>query len=103
MKPMKMTLFLSMDMSKFKINMAFTICTLFLAEVVHASTFCVTTPLELYFALNDTATNGESDMIKIAEGIYSINSFSLVYNGSNDLNLEISGGWINLENDLCGQ
>ena len=76
---------------------------IFLVQKSYAEHFCVTTPIELLFALSDAASNGQSDLIKIAEGNYSITSFNLVYNGIKDFDLEISGGWAPLAGEACGQ
>jgi len=79
------------------------IALLILPHQVLSATFCVTSAIDLFFALGDADGNNESDHIKIADGNYQINAFNLVYDGINDFDLEISGGWSTLNADPCGQ
>ncbi len=70
---------------------------------LHAETFCVSNGEELRTAINIADSNGESDVIKLKTGVYDVLNSGLRYSGVNENHdLEISGGWIAVNNDECG-
>src|SRR5436190_7587957 len=72
-----------------------------LAPTAHAvaTSFCVGTSAELQAALDQSATDGVDDVIKIRSGTYAPTTGSIAFayfNSSDDTSLTISGGWSNL-------
>ena len=81
------------------------------ATPLSAAEFCVTTATELQSALTTAATNGQSDHIKLAVGIYtapSTDGFSydagyLPGDIGDNHALTVSGGWTEFFGNACGQ
>jgi len=82
------------------------VCGLVTAAPATATTFCVTDSTELQNALAAAESNGQSDVIEVAEGTYTAPSGGFTYTASaatdDDTNLEISGGWFGLGNPCQG-
>ncbi len=72
------------------IGVLFIVAVLLICWSVNAEEFCVGTAIELTDALNQAETNGESDIIKIQQGIYSGN-FS--FNSNQNMNISLLGGY----------
>lgn len=75
-------------------------------DCASAATFCVHTSAQLQAALTTAETNGENDIIKVAEGSYTAPAGGFDYqayaqSGSDDYDLEISGGWYDAFGFAC--
>ena len=76
--------------------------------VAEAASFCVTSASELQAAFDTAENNGESDIIRIAEGGYTAPSGGFLFapniNGGIDENsdIEIIGGWTEFLGTPCG-
>ncbi len=68
-----------------------------------ASEICVTSAVGLEFALAAAEQNGQSDVIKVAQGVYDAPLLGFSYFSSENFDLSISGGWTELSGDPCGQ
>ncbi|MFV0543615.1 MAG: hypothetical protein ACK5L8_08020 [Marinicella pacifica] len=68
-----------------------------------ATEFCATTSAGLEFALAASEANGESDVIRIAEGAYDAPVGGFYYDSHENYDLEISGGWSEFFGNACGQ
>ena len=90
-------------MKKCYLTQVFLYGTLLLASAVHADTFCVTTTQELYDALETADSNGQSDVIRIAEGAYTVSGEGFNYESSESFDIDISGGWSAFFGNPCGQ
>jgi len=71
-------------------------------EQSRSATFCVKNSMELDAALQTAGLNGESDLIKIANGTYISDGTGFGYNGPIDFDIEISGGWSLFLGNFCG-
>lgn len=68
-----------------------------------AAEFCATTSAELESALLSADNNGQSDSIKIAEGVYDAPIGGFNFNSFENFDIEISGGWREFFGNPCGQ
>jgi len=90
-------------MKKYVLNGTVCCGLLLLSAVLHADVFCVTTTQELYDALDTADSNGQSDEIRIAEGVYMVDGAGFNYESSESFAIDISGGWSAFFTNPCGQ
>jgi len=74
------------------------------AQPLLAATFCATTSAQLEAALATAAGNGQHDAIRVHIGNYDVSNVDLVYDpsGTEDFDLDISGGWVTFFENPCG-
>lgn len=76
------------------------------AGAAQAATLCASNGAELQAALNTAAGNGQADEIRLAIGTYDVpvsGTFSFSPAGTQDHDIEISGGWSEFFDNPCGQ
>jgi len=74
-----------------------------LNQSVNATEYCVTTSAGLEFALTVSEANGQSDIIRIAEGAYDVPVGGFYFDSDENYDLDISGGWSAFLSNPCGQ
>ncbi|KAA3641737.1 MAG: hypothetical protein DWP95_06215 [Proteobacteria bacterium] len=72
-------------------------------QQVVAAEFCATTSAGLEFVLAAAEANGQSDIIRIAEGSYDAPVGGFDFNSNENFDLTISGGWSEFFGNACGQ
>jgi len=68
-----------------------------------AAEFCATSSAGLQLVLAAAENNGESDVIRIAEGAYDAPVGGYYFDSDENFDLEISGGWSEFFGNPCGQ
>lgn len=69
---------------------------LLLCAPVCAFDYCVDDATALQTILDEAATNGEDDHIRLVQGFYSVPSGGFEYEALDSRDLEISGGWVGI-------
>jgi len=76
------------------------ICTI---QPVTATEYCATNSAGLEFALAASEANGQSDIIRIAEGSYDVPVGGFYFDSNENFDLTLSGGWTEFFGNACGQ
>ncbi len=76
---------------------------LLIASPSWAAEFCVQSSSDLTAALSSAGSNGQTDLIKIKQGLYTVPSGGFSLNNSDNMDVTISGDWTEFFDNPCGQ